>query len=189
VGWAIASWDRASARGTVRSELGELPFDAAVAMTDDFRVGEDVEVSLRRDGTSYEITKVAPITWRAPVSPRAREDLASVLAEIEEIVRDAAMIVVGIEGSTRLYEVGEPYAARAGARIALDECSLVQSPAMIEDVAHVRAFDAAELHATAPELVRHWPAPVAGELVFRIEPAFFGRPAAYVVARRARRDV
>jgi hypothetical protein len=59
--WRVKVWDRAQARGVVTCEkVGDLPFDGAVALVDDFSLGEVVEITVQRDGDSYRVTKVWP---------------------------------------------------------------------------------------------------------------------------------
>ena len=68
--WRITAFDRTLARGICTSGIGALPFNASVALVDDFVLGEEVDVSLRRlpDGSaaSYEVTRIVPTGWRSP---------------------------------------------------------------------------------------------------------------------------
>jgi len=60
-GWIIKSWDRERARGVIVSrQVGELAFDGAAALVDDFRVGERVEVTLERRGDGFDVKRIWP---------------------------------------------------------------------------------------------------------------------------------
>jgi hypothetical protein len=60
-GWIIKSWDRERARGVIVSEqVGELAFDGASALVDDFRPGEAVEIELERRATGFHVRRIWP---------------------------------------------------------------------------------------------------------------------------------
>jgi hypothetical protein len=60
--WKIETWSRERGLGSVGCpSLGlVLPFDAAVAVVDDFTVGEDVLVELQPAGGSFKVRRVTP---------------------------------------------------------------------------------------------------------------------------------
>jgi hypothetical protein len=61
MGWTIKSWDRERARGVITSgQLGTLEFDGAVALVDDFRPGEDVEVELEKRAAGFHVKRIWP---------------------------------------------------------------------------------------------------------------------------------
>jgi hypothetical protein len=41
-------------------QVGDLPFDGAAALVDDFRVGESVEVELERRGDGLHVKRIWP---------------------------------------------------------------------------------------------------------------------------------
>lgn len=60
-GWTVKSWDRQRGRGVIVSDqLGELAFDGAAALVDDFRVGELVEIELEQRATGLHVKRIWP---------------------------------------------------------------------------------------------------------------------------------
>jgi hypothetical protein len=60
-GWKIKSWDRESARGVIVSpQVGDLAFDGAAALVDDFRLGEPVEIELEQRATGFHVKRIWP---------------------------------------------------------------------------------------------------------------------------------
>jgi hypothetical protein len=60
-GWTIKSWDRERARGVIWSDqLGDLAFDGAAALVDDFRLGEPVEIELEQRATGVHVKRIWP---------------------------------------------------------------------------------------------------------------------------------
>lgn len=88
--WTIKSWERPLARGVITSpQYGDLPFDGAAAMVDDFVVGEPVEISLTPHLDGHRVVKIwpddprfAPRDPQAPHAPPLRDDTASRLARL-----------------------------------------------------------------------------------------------------------
>ena len=65
-GWKIKSWNRERARGVIVSDqLGDLAFDGAAALVDDFRPGEPVEIELEQRAVA---SRVATALARIPDS-------------------------------------------------------------------------------------------------------------------------
>jgi hypothetical protein len=184
--WRIASWDRVLARGTIASEVGELPFDAAIAMVDHFDVGEEVEVSLRRDGATYVVTSIAPVAWRAPDAPSPRIDHDAVLAEIASVVRGRSLRMRGLDEEDALTIAIEALSYEPSASIVLDWCVLVQLATGLRDLAAVSAYAASDFVRDCPDVAKHWPALDPRLTVFRFEPRFFTEKAGYVVAHGIR---
>ena len=58
--WWIAAWSRERGVGEVASGIGRLPFDAAIALVDDFEIGELVHVRLEPAGDTWKVLSVAP---------------------------------------------------------------------------------------------------------------------------------
>jgi hypothetical protein len=180
--WRIASWDRVLARGTIASEVGELPFDAAIAMVDHFDIGEEVEVSLRRDGASYVVTSIAPVAWRAPDAPAPRIDHDAVLAEIASVARGRSLTMRGLDEEGTLTIVIDAILHEPPASILLDGCIFVQLATELRDLAAVSAYAASDFVRDCPDVAKHWPALDPRLTVFRFEPHLFAEKAGYVVA-------
>jgi hypothetical protein len=105
-GWTIKSWDRERARGVIASrQIGDVAFDGAAALVDDFRVGERVEVELERRGDSFRVKRIWPDDPRfAPrgdlpaIAPALAPSLASRLAGVlARVPADLGFRVVRLE--------------------------------------------------------------------------------------------
>jgi hypothetical protein len=95
-GWTIKSWDRERARGVIVSDqLGDLAFDGAAALVDDFRRGELVEIELEQRATGLHVKRIWPddprfvppdnIPPSAPALDRAvASRIAAALAQIPD---------------------------------------------------------------------------------------------------------
>ena len=60
-GWTIKSWDRERGRGVIVSDqVGDLEFDGATALVDDFRPGEPVEIELEQRATGLHVKRIWP---------------------------------------------------------------------------------------------------------------------------------
>lgn len=70
--WKISAWSREHARGAIESAgfHESIEFDAAVALVDDFTLGEEVEVELEHEGSSVRVLKIWP--------QRSRPNIAAV---------------------------------------------------------------------------------------------------------------
>ena len=184
-GWRIASSDRVLARGTIRSGVGTLTFDASVASVDDFQVGEEVTVSLRRDPqspTGYEVTRISPVAYRTPFEA---ESFAPLCDEIARWPRDLigrwAWIGGVDDGDVRLCVEDDSYQpARA---IVFGGVVMIQGPLELEALGAIRVFRTSDVLHAAPELARHWPPIPERCVVFRVDPVGFGAPL-YVAAER-----
>lgn len=178
-GWRITSFDRAEGRGTCASGVGELPFDASVALVDSFEVGEEVDVTLRPNGTSFEILRIEPHGFRAPFDASAAPhapDLGSILRDVhgrscwlERADASEEEIVLGVDDDT--YQPARRLVFRGALRI--------QMPLSLE-IDRMHAFDPEALGASVP---RAWPRAPRDALLFRIDPFRFGEPHALILAR------
>ena len=184
--WRIASWDRELARGTITSALGELSFDAAVAMVDEFRLGEEVEVSLRREGESYVVTRIEPVAWRAPPAPAARVDHEPELARILSEARGRWLTVRGLDEDERLTIRIEPHSYEPSRSIVLVGCAFVQLATELDELASVSAYALGDFVRDCPDVAKHWPDLDPTFTVFRFEPRAFRAKAGYAVARGIR---
>jgi hypothetical protein len=176
--WCIASFDRELARGTIVSGLGSLPFDAAVATVDDFVIGEEVSVSLRpnpRAAGGYDVTRVAPVSFRQPFEAR---DVGPLAAEIEAWLgelRGRRAWIAGVEdGEVELRVEDDTY--RPERAIRFDGVVMIQGPLEIEAIGALRVYATRDVEQAVPELVRHWPALPERCVVFRVDPMAFGAP-------------
>jgi hypothetical protein len=177
-GWSIASFDRALARGTIVSNLGTLPFDAAIATVDDFTIGEEVEVALRpspRSTAGYEVTRVAPVSFRAPFEAQT---VAAIAAEIEgwvHHVRGRRVSIAGVEdGDVRLRVEDDTYQPERA--LLFSGVVMVQGPLEIDAIGAVRVYAIGDVAHVAPELVRYWPHIPERCVVFRVDPMGFEAP-------------
>ncbi len=84
--WKIHSWSREHARGTIKSSgfPEPLEFDAAVALVDDFSVGEQVEVQLDHGSTTPRVKRIWPQRSRLNVVARLQRPLPEYLAQATE---------------------------------------------------------------------------------------------------------
>jgi len=93
ISWRVKAWDRQLGRGVVTSEqVGDLPFDGSIALVDDFRIGETVEINVTRDGETYRVTKVWPddprFTPPQPSFPGAPQLETEIEQRIASALRD-----------------------------------------------------------------------------------------------------
>ncbi|HJL15654.1 MAG TPA: hypothetical protein RMH99_08365 [Sandaracinaceae bacterium LLY-WYZ-13_1] len=190
-GWVIGSWDREAARGTIVSGLGELPFDAAVALVADFRPGERVEVRLERARDGWRVKRVEPVDWRPPPAPppSPAEAFADALDAIEDTLRSGGWIDVraGGDETLTLILLG-PSAYDPERTVVFARCLFVQMPLVPVDFARVRSFRWTDFARDAPSIAGQWTEPGRPERfwVFRFEPYRFRDPAGYVLASGAR---
>ncbi len=60
--WTISTWDEATGRGSVTSDIGELAFDSTVVeegrFFDGFYPGDNVHVTLSKSATGYVVTSL-----------------------------------------------------------------------------------------------------------------------------------
>jgi hypothetical protein len=85
VSWKIVEWSRESGRGRIASPKSDpIDFDASAASVDDFEPQEEVSVEFTREGDTWKVTSIRPMTPRfvAPnnvvtSAPELRESLAT----------------------------------------------------------------------------------------------------------------
>src|SRR6476661_540388 len=109
-GWTIKSWERERARGVIASrQVGDLAFDGAAALVDDFRVGEAVEVELERRADGLHVKRI----W--PDDPRfvPRSDLPATAPELARAL------------ASRIASVLARVPADLGFRVVRLDCDLV----------------------------------------------------------------
>ncbi|MCB9634168.1 MAG: hypothetical protein H6721_18760 [Sandaracinus sp.] len=182
--WRVVSFDRALARGTIRSDLGTLPFDASVALVDDFFVGEEVEVSLRPEAghpVGYVVTRVVPLAFRPPFAVPALEELTRQL-EVGKLIGYRAWVAMSDEDEVRLRVDDDSYCPTR--TLVFRGARMFQGPLELESLGALQAFRASDVAESLPELVRHWPTLPERCVVFRIDPVEFGAAAIYVAAAR-----
>ncbi len=106
-GWTIKSWDRERARGVIASrQLGELAFDGAAALVDDFRVGEPVEIELEQRAAGLHVKRIWPDDPRfvprsdlPPSAPALDPGLASrVATALARVPGDLDFRVIRLDG-------------------------------------------------------------------------------------------
>lgn len=176
-GWRITSFDRAEGRGTCASGIGELPFDASVAVVESFEVGEEVDVTLRPNGTGFEITHVRPFGFRAPFeAPRASRapDLGGILEEVhgrgcwlESADASEETITLGVDDDSY----------RPARWLVFRGAIWIQMPISLE-IDRMYAFDP-----EAAGAARAWPSAPPDAVLFRLDPFRFGQAPALILAR------
>ena len=184
--WRITAFDRTLARGICTSGIGALPFNASVALVDDFVLGEEVDVSLRRlpDGSaaSYEVTRIVPTGWRSPfTAPSVSAPGTAIEHFLPDVTGRRAWLTTTDDDVVRIQVEDDSY--RPQRALVFAGAIFVQCPTEIDTIATIHAFAPADVLQLAPELGRHWPAIPANCTVFRIDPQRFGDAAAYVIAR------
>jgi hypothetical protein len=184
VSWRIAKWDAARAQGVIASGVGELPFDASVAMTDHFEVGEEVEVRLEGSASAYRVTRVEPVRWRAPASPPVMKDEEPLFAQLAELLPDrCSNLTVDESGEVRVAVEARPYEPQRV--LVFTGVHSIQMP-LEGRYQRVTGFDAVTFASTS-EMAAAWGRlPALGLRVYRFEPERFGEAAGYVVAQRVR---
>lgn len=179
-GWRIAAFDRARGRGRIASGVGTLEFDASVALVDDFRVGEEVDVTLVARGASFDVASIQPHGFRAPFDA-VTASAAPALAEIFEQVRGrCARIERADEDFVALEVDDDTYRPRR--RLVFERPCFVAAPMEIE-IAALHAFDPAVVARAAPALATLWPRLPDPMQLFRLDPPRFGEGALLVIAR------
>ena len=183
--WRITAFDRTLARGICTSGIGALPFDASVALVDDFTLGEEVDVSLRRlpdgKGASYEATRIAPTGWRSPFTAASISVAGTAIEHfLPSVVGRRAWLATAEDDGLCIQVEDDSYCPQRA--LVFAGVIFVQCPTEIDAIATIHAFAPAEVLRLAPELVRHWPAIPETCTVFRIDPQRFGDAAAYVIA-------
>lgn len=178
-GWRITSFDRAMGRGTCASGTLELPFDASVALVDSFAVGEEVDVTLRPDGASFEVTRIQPHAFRAPfdapTAPHA-PDLGRILSE----VHGRSCWLAGADASEEEIVLGvDDDSYQPARRLVFRGALWIQMPLSLE-IDRLHAFDPEAAAASVP---RAWPRAPRESLLFRIDPFHHGEPHALILAR------
>ncbi len=179
--WRIANWDPVRAEGTIVStEIAPLRFDAAVALTDHFEIGEEVDVRLVRQGESYRVVEIAPVAWQRPRSEPATPQPSS-MQDFDRALDDRGFDLRIEDGRMTLSLELRPH--EAAESIELVGVSFVQMP-LEGRFARVTQHPRATFQASAA-VAASWPASTAA-WVFRFEPEHFGEPAGYVVANGIR---
>ena len=89
VSWRIRSWERDRGRGSIESEHSEqvFEFDASIAMVDDFRVGEAVEIELKRKDGGLVVARIEPVASRPRPGASGVELPEAVRADVEHANR------------------------------------------------------------------------------------------------------
>ncbi len=166
----------------VTSAVGTLPFDGAIATVDDFHVGEEVAVSLRPSGSSFDVIAVVPVVWRRPDTPPPLEALRTTTSAIDRVVRGRGISLGSYAEDALTIDVDvDSYAPPQ--RVVFSAVAFLQIPSRMDEVAALSAFDGEAFVANDAALVQAWPKLARGAIVFRFEPASFGESAGYVVAR------
>lgn len=182
--WRIKAWDPARAQGIIASGIGELPFDAAVAMTDHFDIGEEVEVRLEGSAGAYRATRVEPVRWRVPASPPLLADEGPLFAAIAELLPDRLVhMTVDEAGEVRVAVEARPY--ETPRVLVFTGVHFVQM-SVEGRFERVTGFDAESFASTSGVAAAWGTLPALGLRVFRFEPEHFGEAAGYVVAQRVR---
>lgn len=194
-GWRITSWSREQGRGTIESDVGELPFDASVADVDDFTIGEQVNVSLTRAGEQYEVTRVCPVSFRSLLPPSPDAPLPGALpdalhaldallaaplscAELRELRAQRLELEI-------IHSDSPPPLMPPLGSVVFEGVVYVQLPTAFDHFKRVTAWPWSAVQAHRPEILERLSfdhAVEAGSFLICFEPESFGQMPGFVVA-------
>ncbi|CAM2065750.1 hypothetical protein SCOR_10225 [Sulfidibacter corallicola] len=106
--WRIAVWSKEKGEGVIQNQSGEsIPFDASVALVDDFFANEEVSIELQRSGNSWKVSRIEPTSTRFQPRhkpTRASPPLKNDLAEVAQRALDK--VILGERYSLQSFGVG-----------------------------------------------------------------------------------
>ena len=195
-GWRIVEWSRELGRGRIESEAGSLDFDGAVALCDDFAIGEPVEIQLERtpDGWS-RVRRVAPLSYRSalPAFDELSPGWIAELAVLNRLIAGSLVRLLLLEANddrlrleVQHSEWPPPSMPLLGEAVFLD-VAYIHLPTSSDTFHHVRAVPVGVARRERPELLEH----LAVELdeldpdavLVSFEPSGFGEKPGYLIAR------
>jgi hypothetical protein len=194
-GWRVTSWSRERGRGSIESDVGVLPFDASVADVDDFAIGEQVAVSLRRAGERFEVTRIAPKQFRSLLPPSldaplprawraALRKLDKLLAEGLYRVEIRALREQRLELEIVHADWPPPHRPPLGSAV-FEGVTYIQLPTSFDYFMRVKAYPWAAVEAHRPEVLERLSFDhdvEAGSFLICFEPGPFGQMPGFVVA-------
>lgn len=151
-GWRIEAWSREHGRGRVASEAGSLELDAAVALVDDFVVGELVDIVLEHG----RVRQIQPRAARSSVGAVAEQlprSWTQALAALRAQLGNGSALVVTAADEQRLtLEVrhAEQPQLRARCVATFDEVAYVQLAMRSTRFATVTARSWRDVYAARP---------------------------------------
>ncbi|HEY4175428.1 MAG TPA: hypothetical protein VGM90_01290 [Kofleriaceae bacterium] len=188
-GWKIVEWSREKARGAIESNVGRLPFDGHVALVDDFRIGETVEIRLMNGA----VTRIAPISARSVVEniPANWPHYDKLLARFSSHMgMGSDLVIVGAGGDRLELELWDhewwPPSVPALAKVTFHEVTYVQLEMRTERFSRITARAWGDVRNANPPWIRELSIGLddvdTGEVLFVFEDDTFGARPGFVIA-------